>query len=138
MSDAQIPVKYIGPDPFWHGLLYGVKLRFDNGQTRPLPEPLALKFLTHHDTFQLDDGFEVTPKSAEQETQEALTAAKQEEQAKDEASQDLYDVLDRVDLMEKEQLAEFASRYGTKLDARRAVATLRTEVKQLVNLRGLI
>ena len=40
--------------------------------------------------------------------------------------------------MEKEQLDEFASRYGKKLDGRRSVDKLRADVKQLVNLNGLI
>lgn len=138
MSTAQIAVKYIGRRDYWEGMLYGVRLRFDAGQTRALPEDLALKFLTHRDTFERNDAAAVTPKTPEQETAEALAQA--EKQQKDEHEQylDLHDVLDRVDLMGKEQLAEFANRYGTKLDGRKSVESLRTAVKQLVDLNGLI
>lgn len=137
MSTAQIPVKYIGRRAFWEGTLYNVKLRFDSGQTRPLPEALALKFLTHTDTFQRDDAFEITPKTVEQETQEALAEAATKANVQQEAMQELQDVLERVDLMAKEQLSDVASRYGKKLDGRRSVDSLRLEVKQMINLHGL-
>jgi hypothetical protein len=138
MSEPQIPVKYIGPDAYWEGLLYGVKLRFEGGQTRALPESLALKFLTHQDTFQRDESVTVAPKTPEQETADALAQA--EQQQKDEHDQylDLHDVLDRVNLMGKDQLSDFASRYGTKLDRRLSVEKLRGDVKQLIDLNGLI
>lgn len=137
MSTAQIPVKYIGRRAFWEGTLYNVKLRFDSGQTRPLPEALALKFLTHTDTFQRDDAFEITPKTVEQETQEALAEAATKANVQQEAMQELQDVLERVDLMAKEQLSDVAARYGKKLDGRRSVDSLRLEVKQMINLHGL-
>lgn len=138
MSEPQIPVKYIGPDAYWEAYLYGVKLRFDNGQTRALPESLALKFLTHGDTFGRDESAVVAPKTTEQETAEALAQA--EKQQKDEHDQylELHEVLDRVNLMGKEQLVEMATRYGTKLDGRKSVESLRGTVKQLIDLNGLI
>lgn len=138
MSTAQIPVKYIGRRPHWEGTLYNVKLPFDAGQTRLLPEALALKFLTHHDTFARDDEYEATPKSVEQETAEALAESAKVEQAKEEASMELSEVLDRVATMEKAQLADVAARYGIKLDGRRSVDTLRGEVRQIINLNGLV
>ncbi len=138
MSTAQIPVKYIGRRPHWEGTLYNVKLRFDAGQTRLLPDALALKFLTHADTFVRDDAYEATPKSPEQETQEAIAEAEQRARVQDEKDMELTEVLERIDIMEKEQLAEFATRYGTKLDGRRSVDKLRAEVKQLINLNGLV
>ncbi len=138
MSEPQIPVKYIGPRAYWEGMLYNVRLRFDSGQTRPLPQSLALKYLTHSDTFARDEAHQIVPKSPEQETKEALESAAQTQKAHEEQTQELYDVLDRVDLMQKEQLAELALRYGTKLDRRKGVEALRGDVKQLVNLNGLI
>lgn len=137
MSTAQIPVKYIGRRPHWEGTLYNVKLRFDMGQTRPLPEALALKFLTHTDTFQRDPEYQFTPKTVEQETQEALAEANERVQAQQEANQELQDVLENVAIMEREQLAQVASRYGRKLDGRRSVDSLRADVKQMINLHGL-
>jgi len=138
MSEPQIPVKYIGPDAYWEAYLYGVKLRFDSGQTRAMPESLALKFLTHGDTFGRDKSAVVAPKTTEQETAEALAQA--EKQQKDEHDQylELHEVLDRVNLMGKEQLVEMATRYGTKLDGRKSVESLRGTVKQLIDLNGLI
>ncbi len=138
MSTAQIPVKYVGRRPHWNGLLYDVRLSFDAGQTRLLPEPLALKFLKHADTFQRDDEYQVTPKSPEEETAEVLAQAEQQAKVQDEKDLELSEVLDQIDLMEKEQLAEFANRYGQKLDGRRSVDKLRAEVRQLVNLNGLV
>ena len=137
MSTAQIPVKYIGRRPHWEGTLYNVKLRFDMGQTRPLPEALALKFLTHTDTFQRDPEYQFTPKTVEQETQEALAEANERVQAQQEANQELQEVLENVAIMEREQLAQVASRYGRKLDGRRSVDSLRADVKQMINLHGL-
>jgi len=138
MSEPQIPVKYIGPDAYWEAYLYGVKLRFDNGQTRALPESLALKFLTHGDTFGRDESAVVAPKTAEQETADALAQA--EKQQKDEHDQylELHEVLDRVNLMGKEQLVEMAIRYGKSFDKRIGVEKMRTEVRQLVDMNGLI
>jgi hypothetical protein len=138
MSTAQIPVKYIGRRPHWNGLLYDVRMPFDAGQTRLLPEALALKFLKHHDTFVRDDAYEVTPKSVEQETQEVLAEVEQQAKVQDERDMELTEVLDRIEIMEKEQLAEIATRYNHKLDGRRSVSTLRAEVRQLINLNGLV
>jgi len=138
MSTAQIPVKYIGRRPHWEATLYNVKFRFDTGQTRLLPTELALKYLTHADTFQRDDEHEATPKTVEQETTDAIAEASRLEHKHEEASMELSEVLDRVDIMEKDQLSELATRYNTKLDNRRGVAALRAEVKQLINLNGLV
>jgi len=138
MSEPQIPVKYIGPDAYWEAYLYGVKLRFDNGQTRALPESLALKFLTHGDTFGRDESAVVAPKTTEQETAEALAQAEKQQQDEHEQYLELHEVLDRVNLMGKEQLVEMATRYGTKLDGRKSVESLRGTVKQLIDLNGLI
>lgn len=138
MSDATINVKYIGPRVYWEGLLYNVRLRFDHGQTRAMPQALALKFLTHKDTFERDDATAIKPKSAEQETSEAIEQAQKSEKDQIEKDHDLYDVLARVDRMEKEQLAEFASRYGAKLDKRKGLDAMRGEVRQLVNSQGLV
>lgn len=137
MSTAQIPVKYIGRRPHWEGTLYNVKLRFDAGQTRPLPTPLALKFLTHTDTFKRDDDYKVTPRSVEDETAEALAQAEERAKVEHEATMELQEVLERVDIMEKDQLADVASRYGQKIDRRLGLDKLRGEVKQLINLHGL-
>lgn len=138
MNEATINVKYIGPRDYWEGWLYNVKLRFNSGQTRPMPQALALKFLTHKDTFERDDATAIAPKPAAQETAEAIDETKKREAAELEKDHDLYDVLARVDLMEKEQLTEFASRYGAKLDKRKGLESMRGEVRQLVNSQGLV
>lgn len=138
MSEPQIPVKYIGPDAYWEAHLYGVKLRFDSGQTRAMPESLALKFLTHHDTFGRDDSTAVEPKTPEQETAEALAKAEQDKKTQEDQDMELHDVLDRVNLMGKEQLVEMAIRYGKSFDKRIGVEKMRTEVRQLVDMNGLI
>lgn len=138
MSTTQIPVKYIGPRDYWEGTLYNVKLRFDSGQTRLLPEALALKYLTHPDTFERNDAHDIPAVTPEQETQAALDDAQKKAKDADAEYQELHEVLDQVGQMGKEQLAEFATRYGSKLDKRQGVDGMRAAVKQLIDQNGLV
>lgn len=134
---STIPVKYIGPDPYWHGLLYDTRLRFEQGQTLHLPAGLAMRFLTHQDTFARGEG------SAEQPTpQEAANAALKDAETKkaeeQEKSAEVYDVFDQIDRMDKASLAEFAIKYGQQVDKRKSLDALRADAKSFVDRFGAL
>lgn len=130
-----IPVKYIGPDAFWHGTLYGVKLRFEHGQTLDLPTPLALKFVTHHDTFAKGNGPAKAP-TPEEAADQALAEAKKTQELEEQQRNEAHDLFAQIDLMDKTSLAEFCNRYGQVLDKRKNVDTLRAEAKSFVDRFG--
>lgn len=132
---STIPVKYIGPDPYWHGLLYDTRLRFEQGQTLQLPEALALRFLTHQDTFARGEGV------AEQPTPQDATNKALEDAAKEKAKEELrlaevYELFDQIDRMDKASLAEFCIKYGQPVDKRKSVDALRAEAKSFVDRFG--
>lgn len=137
MSEAQIPVKYIGPDPYWHGLLYNARLRFEQGQTLHLPEALALKFLTHKDTFGPGDG-ETKPLTADEASAAALAEAEKAKKQQEEQQTEVYDLFAQIDLMDKASLTQVAEKYGQAIDKRRGLDALRSEVKGFVDRFGAL
>ena len=132
-----IPVKYIGPDAFWHGLLYDTRLRFERGQTLQLPEPLALRFLTHQDTFALGEGT-AEPQTPQDATNAALAEAEKAKLEEDEKRAEVFELFDQIDLMDKAGLATFAQKYGQALDKRKGLEALRAEVKSFVDRFGAL
>lgn len=132
-----IPVKYIGPDAFWHGLLYDTRLRFERGQTLQLPEPLALRFLTHQDTFARgEDAPE--QQTAQQEADAALAEANKQQLEEERKRTETFDLFDQIDLMDKAALATFSQKYGQVLDKRKGLDALRAEVKGFVDRFGAL
>ena len=132
-----IPVKYIGPDPFWHGLLYDTRLRFERGQTLQLPEALALRFLTHQDTFALGEGT-AEPQTPQDATNAALAEAEKAKLEEDEKRAEVFELFDQIDLMDKAALATFSQKYGQALDKRKGLDALRAEVKGFVDRFGAL
>lgn len=132
-----IPVKYIGPDAFWHGLLYDTRLRFERGQTLQLPEPLALRFLTHQDTFALGEGT-AEPQTPQDATNAALAEAEKAKLEEDAKRAEVFELFDQIDLMDKAGLATFAQKYGQALDKRKGLEALRAEVKSFVDRFGAL
>lgn len=132
-----IPVKYIGPDPFWHGLLYDTRLRFERGQTLQLPEPLALRFLTHQDTFALGEGT-AEPQTPQDATNAALAEAEKAKLEEDAKRAEVFALFDQIDLMDKAALATFSQKYGQALDKRKGLDALRAEVKGFVDRFGAL
>ena len=134
---STIPVKYIGPDPYWHGLLYDTRLRFEQGQTLQLPEALGLKFLTHRDTFARGDEVaeEPTPQEA---ANEALKDAEKKKAEEQEKSAEVYALFDQIDRMDKASLAEFAVKYGQQVDKRKSLDMLRADAKSFVDRFGAL
>jgi len=132
-----IPVKYIGPDAFWHGLLYDTRLRFDRGQTLQLPEALALRFLTHQDTFALGEGA-AEPQTPQDATNAALAEAEKAKLEEDAKRAEVFALFDQIDLMDKAALATFSQKYGQALDKRKGLDALRAEVKGFVDRFGAL
>lgn len=132
-----IPVKYIGPDAFWHGLLYDTRLRFERGQTLQLPEPLALRFLTHQDTFALGEGT-AEPQTPQDATNAALAEAEKAKLEEDEKRAEVFELFDQIDLMDKAALSTFSQKYGQALDKRKGLDALRAEVKGFVDRFGAL
>jgi len=132
-----IPVKYIGPDAFWHGLLYDTRLRFEAGQTLQLPAGLALKFLTHRDTF--ERGEEAPQQqTAQQEADAALAEAEKQRLKEEQTKTETFELFDQIDLMDKAALATFSQKYGQVLDKRKGLDALRAEVKGFVDRFGAL
>ena len=132
-----IPVKYIGPDPFWHGLLYDTRLRFERGQTLQLPEALALRFLTHQDTFALGEGT-AEPQTPQDATNAALAEAEKAKLEEEQKSTEVYELFDQIDRMDKASLATFSQKYGQVLDKRKGLDALRAEAKSFVDRFGAL
>ena len=133
-----IPVKYIGPDPYWHGLLYDTRLRFERGQTLQLPEPLALRFLTHKDTFAPGDVAAVEPQTPQDATNAALAEAEKAKLEEEQKSTEVYELFDQIDRMDKASLATFSQKYGQVLDKRKGLDALRAEAKSFVDRFGAL
>lgn len=140
---TQLPVKYIFRRPKWKDTIYGTGLEFEIGQTRVLPRDLALKFLRHTDTFELDE--EALAKGIPEPTPEQVTAEAVALQAKkkedDEAAQaEVFQVHDQIERMgTKEMVAEFAlTKYNIPLDKRHTLEALRAEAKGLVDRFGVM
>lgn len=135
--DKLIPVKYIGPDPYWHGLLYDTRLRFEHGQTLQLPEPLALRFLTHKDTFARGDET-AEPPTPQQATDAALAEAERQRLEEERKRAETFELFDQIDLMDKAGLVTFSQKYGQVLDKRKGLEALRAEVKSFVDRFGAL
>lgn len=132
-----IPVKCIGPDPYWAGLLYNTRERFEHGETRLLPEALALKFLTHKDTFERGEA-PTKPQSADEVAAAAVTEAEKQQAQKEQQQTEVYELFDQIDRMDKASLAEFSQKYGQVLDKRKTVNALRADAKSFVDRFGAL
>ena len=140
MDAPGIAVKYIFRRPRWVDRIYGTELEFVTGQTRLLPHDLALKFLRHTDTFEIDAGFVDTApaKSPQQQTDEALEDAEAARKAQQEREQEIFMLHDQIDQMDKDALAQYAhDKFNVPLNKRHSIADLRVEAKALVDRFGV-
>jgi hypothetical protein len=151
-KQAEIPVKYIFRRPRWVDNIYGTGLSFvnaegaaqglDGQQTRLMPEDLALKFLRHKDTFEVDAEY-VPPgtptKTPQQEVDEAVALREKEAEAERQRQQEIFDVHDQIDRMPSvPDLARYAAeKYTVTLDQAKPIDELRVEVKGLVDRFGV-
>lgn len=139
MNEPQIPVKYIFRRPRWVDNIYGSGLEFTTGQTRIVPESLALKFLRHTDTFVLDEETQAPIKTIEQETDEALAAAQRSADERAKRDDQLYESYLLIDQMGKEPLAQYVrDRFALALDETADIDAMRVEAKALIDRFGLV
>lgn len=139
---GEVGVRYIGRREHYVDRLFGTGLSFEQGQVRVFPGVLARKFLRHADQFEeaaVGEAATVAETESTDETAEALAKAKklQDEQALEQNQ--LQDVRDQVASMTKKALEEFAmTKYNQKLDAKKSVGDLRTEVTSFIDRFGVV
>lgn len=132
-----LPVQYVGRRPEWTDRLYGTGLTFVTGQSRDLPAHMAKNLLRHPDLFEL--GKEDPAAVIVDDTQALLESATKGKKAEDTKQNELQDLYDRVSFMDKAALLEFAKiNYRQELSNRKAEATLRLEVKGLIDQYGAV
>jgi hypothetical protein len=122
-----IAIKYIGPRPVYIEGTYGSKIIFQQGEVKQVPKELAYKLLKHADVYaEVKD----VPATVE-------TVVVKEEEA-DPEEDNLQHYRDTVANLDKESLETFAqTNFRVKLDGRKSVDKLRSEVIQLIDQYGL-
>lgn len=142
MKETLIPIRFIGRRDSWREVRYGSGLTFTKNQVRSVPERLAERLLRHADLFELADKAEAKePAKAapEDDTMEQLDAAKQEAAKHKALEEQRQSVVDRVMVMDKQALEDFAkANYQQDLDKRRSVETLRQQVVSFIDRFGVV
>ena len=124
-----IPLKYIGKRESYTEGTYGSNIVFTKGETVLVDAELAEKLLRHPDCYVR--GEEVDAPSAVIPKRNPHTELEDTE-----AAQEARDLIANMD---KPALIEYAKvNYRMDLDGRKSVASLRTEVIQLVDLSGVV
>jgi hypothetical protein len=117
------PITYIGKRERYTEGTYGSKIEWVHGETQLVPEGLAVRLLRHKDVYV--------------EGKDTDKVALMLEKPKVEDTQDLRDSINNLN--DPEQLADFAyTNYGQKLDRRKKVETLRSEVISLIDRFGAV
>lgn len=145
-------VTYTGKEDPFVERNYGSALTFEPGQSRTLPTELAQKLLRHADVFALAEAAGATEAQegksdagegdASEQTDD--TAAQLEASAKEQAEQaDVIDqrqnVVDAVQLMDKEALKEYAqTNYRQPLPKTLSVENMRAKVIGMIDQYGLV
>lgn len=134
MNETLIPIRFIGRREVWREIRYGSGLAFTKNQVRSVPERLAERLLRHVDLFELAD-----KAAPEDDTMEQLDAAKQEAAKQKALEEQRQSVVDRVMVMDKQALEDFAkTHYQQDLDKRRSVETLRQQVVSFIDQFGVV
>jgi len=123
MNQTFVSVKYIGVRPEYIDGAYGTRIHFVKGESRLVPEEKARLMLKHKDVYEPgDDDSKVlvvddVPKKDDDEMQ---------------------DMRDAINVMDKDALSVYAiTHFSVKLDKRREVGSLRSQVTSLVDQYGL-
>lgn len=130
------PIKYIGKRPEHIDGAYATRIHWKQGETKPVPDDVAVKMLRHTDVFTLGDGSvqAIALTAAEAETAER-ERTKSEESKKEDNIQNLRD---SVANMDKDALANFAqTHFSAKLDSRASVEKLRERVTTMIDQYGI-
>ena len=143
---ATVAVRYVGRRERWKDTLYGSGLYFNTGQVRVLPIGIAQKLLRHKDVFVEHDGerteqaIEVAPtREPSDDTDALLEQARKEGERTEQALQQIQQVFDQIDRMDKAALEEFArNNYRQEIDKRRNLDALREQVRQMIDQFGVV
>lgn len=119
------PIKYIGHRETYQDGCYGTRIEFKQGESVLVPDDIALKMLKHIDVYAPGNVLEAN----------AVTIAPIIKP--DDDTQDLRDTVSNLDSYEALN-AIAANDYGQKLDKRKSIATLRTEVIQMIDRFGTV
>lgn len=131
-------VKYTGRETPFIDRNYGSDLSFEPGQVRPIPHDLAEKLLRHADVFELTASPEKKAPEAD-DTGELLAEANAKKLDDTNAQNRLQDLIDRVNYMDKDALADFALiNYRHNFDKRLSVAKLREQAVGLIDQFGVV
>lgn len=142
MTTPSVRVTYTGrEDPFIERN-YGSSLSFAPGQTRAVPIELGAKLLRHQDVFQpaADDAPPAEKaKAAADDTAAQLAQADKANADQQAALDERQNVVDQVNLMDKDALKEFAhTKYGQPLPKTMSEANMRAKVVGLIDQYGLV
>lgn len=131
------PIKYIGKRPEHTDGAYGTRIQWKQGETKPVPDDVAVKMLRHTDVYTLGDGFEqaIHITSADAEAAERERTKKLEESKKED---DIQNLRDSVASMDKDALSSFAqTHFQAKLDSRASVEKMRERVTTMIDQYGI-
>lgn len=122
-----VKIKYIGKREKYVEGTYGSKIEFTKGESVLIDGKLAAKLIKHKDQYIIDDSDDAG------EVKEALAEEREIEE------DDYQDERDSISNLDKKGLSDFAGRNfaGTKLDGRKSVELLRTEVIGMIDRYGL-
>lgn len=138
---ASVAVKYTGRETPFIERNYGSGLHFEPGQSRIVPDTLAAQLLRHADVFTPAKRADVPPegKQAGDDTQHALAQADKAKAEQAALDNNRQDVVDQINLMDKDALKEFARiKYGQPLNKTHSVENLRAKVVGYVDQYGLV
>lgn len=122
VDTAYTPIKYIGPRESYTDGTYGTKIKWDRGDTRMVPAAVARQMLTHKDVYELGEPVNELPAPPDKKM----------------AEDPIQDMRDSIAVMNKAALESFATvHFSTKLDLRKGVGALRSQVTGLVDQFGV-
>lgn len=139
MNENMLSVRYVGRREPWIENLYGSGLTFERDQQRLLPESLARKLLRHADLFKPGDTQQgLGDEHGNDKGDDQLAKAQEQARQQQEQDSDRQDLMDRIMLMDKDTLADFALvNFEQTLNKRRSVENLREEVAGFVDRFGV-
>lgn len=121
MDQRLTSVKYIGKRPEYTDGTFGTRIHFVQGESRMVPFDVARMMLKHLDVY------------APGEEDAPVATMPPEKDPED----DVQDMRDSIAIMDKDALNSYAqTHFGTKLDKRKDVGILRTQVTGLLDQYG--
>ena len=140
LAATSVAVIYIGRETPFVERNYGSNLSFEPGQSRIVPSELANKLLRHADVFKVVSQPESAPAAlANDDTEHALKQSEEKKVEQDAKENQRQDLVDQVNLMDKDALKEFAqSKYGQPLSKTLHVDNMRARVVGFIDQYGMV